>query len=72
MTPPCPICDYDFKDGDKIVAVMLSTFKTVESDIHYAITQPTLCVEIIHRECYDFPNGYVTDEPPLMGGEQLS
>lgn len=72
MTPPCSICDYDFKDGDKLVAVMLSTFVAVESGVTFAITEPTKCVEIIHRECYDFPNGYVTDDLPPIGGEQLS
>lgn len=52
----CPVCDCPFKDGDKVVAVMLSEYKEIESDVHYAITTPTQCVEIIHRECYDFPN----------------
>lgn len=49
----CPVCEYDFKDGDEIVAVMLSTYKKIESDVHYAITTPTTCFEIIHYTCYD-------------------
>lgn len=53
----CPVCDFPLKDKDKIVAVMLSEYKEIESNVHYAITTPTQCVEIIHRECYDFPNG---------------
>lgn len=57
MQRMCPICDYPFKDGDKLVAVMLSEYKEIDSEVHYAITAPTQCVEIIHRECYDFPNG---------------
>ena len=55
MEKMCPICDYPFKNDDEIVAVMLSVYKKIESDVHYAITTPTQCVEIIHRECYDFP-----------------
>lgn len=65
----CPMCDYEFKDGDKLVAVMLSTFKEIDSDVHYAITTPTACVEIIHRDCYDFPYGEAPENPPYMGGD---
>lgn len=64
MEKMCPVCDCAFKDGDKIVAVMLSEYKQIGSDVHYAITTPTECVEIIHHECYDFPNA---DVPPYMG-----
>lgn len=53
----CPVCDEPFKDGDKLVAVMLSEYKAIESDVHYVIKEPRECVEIVHRECYDFPNG---------------
>lgn len=59
----CSVCDYPFKDEDKIVAVMLSTFHHIPSDVHYAISEPKVCVEIIHRACYDFPSG----EPPEEG-----
>lgn len=64
MQKLCPICDYEFKDGDKLVAVMLSEYKAIESDVHYAITTPTSCFEIIHFECYDFPN---EEDQPYMG-----
>ncbi len=57
MIPNCPICDQPFEDESDIVAVMLSTYKRIESDVHYAITTPTKCLEIIHQGCYDFPNG---------------
>jgi hypothetical protein len=50
----CPICDEPFKDKDKIVAVMLSVYRDIESDVHYAIEQPTLCIEIVHNDCYDW------------------
>lgn len=54
MTKDCPICDMPFKDGENIVAVMLSTFKDIPSDASFAITQPTQCIEIVHSDCYDW------------------
>jgi len=53
----CAVCGEPFRDEDAIMAVMLSEYKEIESDVHYAITTPTTCLEIIHRGCYDFPNG---------------
>jgi hypothetical protein len=50
----CPICDEPFKDGDKVVASMLSRYKALESSVHYAIEQPTLCIEIVHSSCFDW------------------
>jgi len=61
----CMVCDMPFKDGDRLAAVMLSTFKEIESDVHYAITTPTQCIEIVHLGCYDGP---IPDEPPQIGG----
>lgn len=67
MTKLCPICEYAFKDGEKIVAVMLSTYKSIASDVHFAIMQPTQCLEIVHSECYDWedrddaPGGMVVE-----------
>lgn len=49
----CPVCDLPFKDKDPIVAVMLSEYKIIPSDVHYAIKQPTQCFEIAHFHCYD-------------------
>jgi hypothetical protein len=53
----CPVCGNKFKDGDKIVAVVLSEFHDIPSSIHYAITKPSDCLEVFHRspECYDGP-----------------
>ena len=50
----CPICEYPFKDGEKIVAIMLSTFKAIPSEVSFAITQPKVCIEIVHNACYDW------------------
>lgn len=61
----CSICEYPFRDGDKLVAIMLSEYKEIGSDVHYAIATPTECVEIIHQDCYDFD-----DEDPYYGIDQ--
>lgn len=57
MEKMCAVCEYPFRDGDKLVAVMVSEYKQIDSDVHYAITQPGECLEIMHYECYDFPSG---------------
>lgn len=64
MQKICPVCDYPFRDGDKLVAIMLSKFHDIPSGVHYAIEQPKTCVEIVHRDCYDFPNGAPPDDGP--------
>lgn len=72
MEKTCPVCEYPFNDGDKLVAVMLSEYKSIDSEVHYAIAAPTQCVEIVHRDCYDFPNGEEPDEPQYMSGDSSS
>jgi len=54
MTRNCPICDYEFKDGDDVVAVMVAKFKLIDSDTSYAIDHPTKCVELVHSDCFDW------------------
>jgi hypothetical protein len=54
MRKDCPVCDYPFKDGDDVVAIMVSKFKAIESDVNIAIEHPTKCVEIVHSECFDW------------------
>jgi hypothetical protein len=53
MKKECRVCGEEFIDGDLLAAVMLSTYKAIESDVHFAITQPTQCLEIFHLNCYD-------------------
>jgi hypothetical protein len=54
MKAICPICEIGFKDGEDIVAVMLSTYKQIESSTSFAIDHPTRCLEIVHSGCYDW------------------
>jgi hypothetical protein len=55
MEKLCAVCSELFKDGDNLAAVMLSKYKEIESDVHFAITTPETCLEIFHIECYDGP-----------------
>lgn len=57
MTKTCQICDVEFKDGDKVVLVMLSTFRVIDSDVTYAVDEPgpRSCIEILHRDCHGVP-----------------
>jgi hypothetical protein len=54
MQKDCPICDYPLLDGDLVVAIMVAKFKMLESDVNYAITHPTKCIEIVHSNCFDW------------------
>jgi hypothetical protein len=63
MIKTCQVCGETFKDGDKLAAVMLSEYKEIESDVHFAITHPTGCLEIFHIECYDGDDQYGPREP---------
>lgn len=53
MNRECPICSFPLRDGDEVVAIMVAKFKLLESDVNYAIEQPTRCIELIHNECFD-------------------
>lgn len=63
----CQVCDYEFRDGDRLVAIMLSKFVAIESGVSYAIEEPRKCLELIHQECYGGP---IDDsgEPREYGG----
>ena len=54
MNRECPICSYALRDGDTVVAIMVAKFKLIESDVNYAIENPTRCIELIHNECFDY------------------
>lgn len=62
MTKECPICEYPFKDGDDVVAIMVAKFKMLSSEVNYAIEHPTKCIEIVHNECFDWEDYEDTTE----------
>jgi hypothetical protein len=43
-----------FKDGDDVVAIMVSRFRLIDSDASFAIEHPTRCIELTHSECFDW------------------
>ena len=53
MTKICPVCDNKIKDGDDVVAVVVSIFKEIPSAKSYAIERPTQCLEVQHLACND-------------------
>lgn len=57
----CPICDYKIEDGAAIVAIVTSTFVAIPSEVSYAITPPTKCIEIVHNDCYDWEDHEADD-----------
>jgi len=54
MQKECPICDYPFRDGDDVVAIMAAKFKVIDSSVNFAIEHPTKCIELVHNECFDW------------------
>jgi hypothetical protein len=52
----CPQCGNLFKGGDKIKAVVLAEWQDLKSSACYAITRPTECIEVTHRNC-QMPQG---------------
>ncbi len=62
MQKECPICDYPFRDGDDVVAIMVAKFKLIESETAYAIDHPTKCIELVHNECFDWQEYEGEDE----------
>jgi len=54
MKKECPICDYPLLDDDTVVAIMVAKFKLIDSDVNYAISHPSRCIEIVHEECFDY------------------
>lgn len=65
MEKECMVCGVEFEDGDEVAAVMLSTFKRIDSDSSFAVTHPTKCLEIVHIGCYD---GELPEDQPVVDG----
>lgn len=63
MEKICNICDYPLRDGDDVVAIMVSKFRLIDSDVNFAVEHPSRCIEIVHNECFDWDD-YGDEEPP--------
>ncbi len=53
MTKLCASCDKSIKDGDDVVAVVVSVFKEIPSNKSFAIEKPTECLLVEHLGCND-------------------
>ena len=53
MRQVCKKCGREFKDGDKVIAVVLSVYHQISSTVSYAIERPYECLSLEHVECAD-------------------
>ena len=53
MRQVCKKCGKEFKDGDKVIAVVLSVYHQISSNVTYAIERPYECLSLEHIECSD-------------------
>lgn len=53
MTKICPVCYEPIKNGNPVVAVVVSVFKDIPSTKTFAIEKPTQCLEVQHLGCND-------------------
>lgn len=47
----CGNCQEPLQEGDEIEAVVLSVFRTIASDVSYAIDPPHTCKAVYHVSC---------------------
>ena len=57
MRQTCKKCGKEFKDGDRVRAVVLSIYRQISSSVAYAIEKPYDCLSLEHIECGE-------NEPP--------
>jgi hypothetical protein len=50
----CKKCGKEFKDGDKVIAVVFSVFHQISSSVSYAIERPYECLSLEHIKCAGF------------------
>ena len=51
MRQVCKICGKEFKDGDRVKAVVLSVYRQISSSVAYAIEKPYDCLSLEHIDC---------------------
>ena len=51
MKQVCKKCGNEFKDGDRVIAVVLSVYRQISSSVSYAIERPYECLSLEHVEC---------------------
>jgi hypothetical protein len=51
MKQICRICGQEFKEGDRVRAVVLSVYHEISSHVAYAIEKPYECISLEHVNC---------------------
>jgi hypothetical protein len=51
MKQVCQKCGREFKDGERVKAVVLSIFHEISSTVSYAIEKPYDCLSLEHLDC---------------------
>ena len=51
MRQVCKVCGKEFKDGDRVKAVVLSVYRQISSSVAYAIEKPYECLSLEHVAC---------------------
>ena len=47
----CEKCGREFREGDRVKAVVLSIYHDISSSVTYAIERPYECISLEHVEC---------------------
>ena len=55
MRQVCKVCGKEFKDGDRVKALVLSVYRQISSSVAYAIEMPYECLSLQHVACSDTP-----------------
>jgi hypothetical protein len=51
MKQVCKKCKHEFKDGDRVIATVLSVYRQISSSVSYAIERPYECLSLEHVKC---------------------
>ena len=52
----CPSCNYLFKGGDKVRALIIAEWVDLRSSVTYALSKPEECISVQHENC-QWPKG---------------
>jgi hypothetical protein len=57
MIQYCWSCDEELKEGDQIVAAIVSVYHELPSQVAYAVQPGTECLALVHRSCFGEKGG---------------
>lgn len=59
MKQVCKTCGKEFKDGDRVKAIVLSVYRQITSSVAYAIEKPYDCLALEHIACAGLEDEHV-------------